>query len=148
VFFAGDAAGLCLPLTGEGIRPALLSGQLAGRLAARVLTRGLALPDALSAYSGLLTGPALMLTYGLLSAIERTMHLLPGAVLDLTSWHFGAGPLAARCQAAYWRVAPAEWLRPHAPTGEISSRALRSRPSVLGCTAAQKPASGEVLPVE
>lgn len=37
VFRVGDAAGQCIPLTGEGIRPALYFGTEAGRLAKRVL---------------------------------------------------------------------------------------------------------------
>ena len=44
VFLVGDAAGQCLPLTGEGIRPALVFGQAAGRLARRVLDGRSALP--------------------------------------------------------------------------------------------------------
>lgn len=36
MFVVGDAAGHCLPVSGEGIRPALVFGQVAGRLAERV----------------------------------------------------------------------------------------------------------------
>ena len=50
VFLVGDAAGQCLSLTGEGIRPALVFGQAAGRLARRSLDGQSALPEALSAY--------------------------------------------------------------------------------------------------
>ncbi len=111
-FLTGDAAGLCLPLTGEGIRPALVFGQIAGRLAARVLDRRLALDDALRAYAALLRDRRLALKFGVLAQVERRLHAMPGPILDATAWYFGAGPMAARCQAAYWRVAPAEWLRP------------------------------------
>lgn len=45
IFCVGDAAGQCLPLTGEGIRPALYFGAIAGRLARRVVT-GLLSEDA------------------------------------------------------------------------------------------------------
>ncbi len=112
VFLTGDAAGLCLPLTGEGIRPALVFGQIVGRLAARVLAGRLALDDALAAYAALIGDRRLALKYGVLARVERGMRRLPAAVIDATAWYFGAGPLAARCQVAYWRVAPAEWLRP------------------------------------
>jgi menaquinone-9 beta-reductase len=111
VFLAGDAAGLCLPLTGEGIRPALVFGQIAGRLAARVVDGGLALDDALATYAALVADRRLALKYGILAGVERWMRHLPVTLVDATAWYFGAGPLAARCQAAYWRVAPAEWLR-------------------------------------
>lgn len=50
VFRVGDAAGQCLPVTGEGIRPALVFGQLAGRLARRVLEDRSSLDGALRGY--------------------------------------------------------------------------------------------------
>ncbi|MFZ0217771.1 MAG: hypothetical protein WAM30_17720, partial [Candidatus Dormiibacterota bacterium] len=112
VFLTGDAAGLCLPLTGEGIRPALVFGQLAGRLGARVLDGDLPLPDALATYRRRATNRRLAVTYRVLATVERSLHRLPGPLLDATSWYFGGSPFAARCQTAYWRVAPAEWLRP------------------------------------
>lgn len=49
-FVVGDAAGQCLPLTGEGIRPALVWGQEAGRWARRVLDGTVDLDEALNAY--------------------------------------------------------------------------------------------------
>jgi flavin-dependent dehydrogenase len=112
VFLAGDAAGLCLPLTGEGIRPALGFGQIAGRLAARVLDGRLTLDDALRAYAALVDDRARTRIFGMLSQVERRMRGMPAPLIDATAWYVGAGPFAAQCQAAYWRVAPAEWLRP------------------------------------
>lgn len=50
VFRVGDAAGQCLPLTGEGIRPALYFGATAGRLARMVVTGLLSEEDALRLY--------------------------------------------------------------------------------------------------
>lgn len=52
VFVVGDAAGQCLPLSGEGICPALVWGQEAGRQAARVLRGEVSLDRALAAYRG------------------------------------------------------------------------------------------------
>ena len=50
ILCVGDAAGQCLPLTGEGIRPALYFGTLAGQLA-RAYTEGLlSEPQVLTAY--------------------------------------------------------------------------------------------------
>jgi flavin-dependent dehydrogenase len=51
VFRAGDAAGHCLPMTGEGIRQALYFGLAAGRLARRALNDELSLTQALSLYN-------------------------------------------------------------------------------------------------
>lgn len=112
VFMTGDAGGLCLPLTGEGIRPALVFGQIAGRLGARVLDGRLPLRTALDAYGDLVRERRRALKYGILGQVERRLRRLPAPVLDATTWYFGGSPLAARCQAAYWRIAPAEWLRP------------------------------------
>ena len=50
VFRIGDAAGQCIPLTGEGIRPALYFGAMAGRLVRRALDEEISLPTALHRY--------------------------------------------------------------------------------------------------
>ena len=53
VFAVGDAAGQCLPLTAEGIRPALYFGGECGRIAQRVLDGTLSLEAGLESYRGL-----------------------------------------------------------------------------------------------
>ncbi len=50
VFVVGDAAGMCLGLTGEGIRPALYFGEACGRIIRRALEEGRSLEDALREY--------------------------------------------------------------------------------------------------
>ncbi len=50
VFAVGDAAGHCLPLTAEGIRPALYFGAECGRIVQRVLDGTLSLEGGLEAY--------------------------------------------------------------------------------------------------
>ncbi len=50
LFAVGDAAGQCLPLTAEGIRPAVYFGNECGRLIQRVLDGRLTLEAALEAY--------------------------------------------------------------------------------------------------
>lgn len=50
VFVVGDAAGHCLPLTAEGIRPAIFFGQACGRIAQRVLDGALTLEQGLEDY--------------------------------------------------------------------------------------------------
>jgi len=50
VFRVGDAAGQCLPLTGEGIRPALYFGAALGRFVRGVLAGEMTEPGALKAY--------------------------------------------------------------------------------------------------
>jgi len=53
VFAVGDAAGQCLPLTAEGIRPALYFGSECGRIVPRVLDGALSLEAGLETYQRL-----------------------------------------------------------------------------------------------
>ncbi|OFX28684.1 MAG: hypothetical protein A2Z07_09185 [Armatimonadetes bacterium RBG_16_67_12] len=50
VFVAGDAAGHCLPLSGEGIRTAVLAGMRCGELIQQALDGRLSLAQAQAAY--------------------------------------------------------------------------------------------------
>jgi len=50
VFRVGDAAGQCIPLTGEGIRPAVYFGAVVARIAQKVLTGELPEQDAMTMY--------------------------------------------------------------------------------------------------
>lgn len=50
IFRVGDAAGQCLPLTGEGIRPAIYFGQACGSIIQEILDGGITLGDGLKNY--------------------------------------------------------------------------------------------------
>lgn len=50
IFLVGDSAGQCLPLTGEGIRPAIYFGQRCGDLLQRVISGERSLRQALQEY--------------------------------------------------------------------------------------------------
>ncbi len=50
IFRVGDAAGQCLPLTGEGIRPAIYFGQACGSIVQEILDGGISLEDGLKRY--------------------------------------------------------------------------------------------------
>ena len=50
VFLVGDAAGQCLAVSGEGIRPALFFGTILGRILGRVLEDELSVREAQKAY--------------------------------------------------------------------------------------------------
>lgn len=50
IFVVGDAAGHCLPVTGEGIRPALTFGTLCGRIVQQVISSRLTLSEGLARY--------------------------------------------------------------------------------------------------
>ena len=110
VFLVGDAAGQCLPVTGEGIRPALVYGQLAGRLAGRVLAGELELADALTGYRRAVL--AQRGGWAGLAALQRAALASPRLLPPALAWLFGAGPLARPAQRAYLRLAPPAILNP------------------------------------
>lgn len=103
VFAVGDAAGQCLPLTGEGIRPALVWGQAAGRQARRVLDGEASLDQALAGYRAEVL--ARRREYQILHALQAAAVKAPlGLVLRGTRTLTG-GRLARLAQDAYWRAA-------------------------------------------
>ena len=103
VFVVGDAAGQCLPLSGEGIRPALVWGQEAGRRAARVLRGEDSLDTALTAYRGQVL--AHRWQYRALEWLQAGMLQLPRRLLPFVLPLFTEGPLAGTAQRWYWDVA-------------------------------------------
>jgi flavin-dependent dehydrogenase len=75
VLLVGDAAGQCLGLTGEGIRPALFFGTHLGHLLRRVLDGQMDLEEAWRAYRRLVA--AHKPGYGLLCLAQRVVPRLP-----------------------------------------------------------------------
>src|SRR5260370_8950632 len=56
LFAVGDAAGQCLPLTAEGIRPALYFGVQCGRIVQQILDGRLGLQEGLDRYRAIVDG--------------------------------------------------------------------------------------------
>lgn len=79
VFRVGDSAGQCIPLTGEGIRPALYFGAAAGRLVRAVLDGELSEADALKRYKSFVERHKRV--YRVLLACQ---HIVPGLPLRPT----------------------------------------------------------------
>lgn len=102
VFRVGDAAGQCLPLTAEGIRPALYFGLAAGRLVRRVLDDELPLGQALLLYSDLVIEHRVY--YELLLVLQNWLTRLPvrltEAATRLVHWPRILKPV----MRAYWRA--------------------------------------------
>lgn len=98
MFVVGDAAGHCLPVSGEGIRPALVFGQLAGRLAERVRTGELALDQALSRYRAYVLSRRR--GYDALDRLQSVLDHMPDAAYSLLARAMAtrrAGGWAVRC---------------------------------------------------
>lgn len=83
VFAVGDAAGQCLPLTGEGIRPAVYFGGICGALVQSVIDGCLSLEDALEAYRRRVF--AHRRAYRMLRALQCAVQKMPGAWLGLVA---------------------------------------------------------------
>ena len=103
VFLVGDAAGQCLPLSGEGIRPALVFGYLAGGLCRRVLSGGLTLEEAQGAYRELVVRHRRR--YRILEGLQTVLGRVPRLSIRPLYWLFSSGPLAGPALSAYWSVA-------------------------------------------
>jgi flavin-dependent dehydrogenase len=94
VFVIGDAAGQCLPLSGEGIRTAVLAGDRCGALVQRVLEGGVTLVAAQAAYRDFVAADR-----------RRYRGLLAGNVLALglpRRWVGIAAALLARPALLRW----------------------------------------------
>jgi menaquinone-9 beta-reductase len=108
VFLVGDAAGLCLPVTGEGIRPALVLGYLAGRLGGQVLSRELTLEAAHSSYRKLVG--RYRRGYAALTALQGVLGKLPRFSIKTLYWLTASRPLVDILMPAYWSVASMDLL--------------------------------------
>jgi flavin-dependent dehydrogenase len=94
VFVVGDAAGQCLPFSGEGIRSAVWAGRVCGRLVRQVLDGELPASDAAAryiAYARRQRRRYRVLEWSTLAALA-----LPARVLGvLAAWASRPGPLRA-----------------------------------------------------
>ena len=135
VFVVGDAAGQCLPLSGEGIRPALVWGQEAGRQAVRVLRDEVSLDRALGVYRDQVL--ARRRQYRTLERLQAALLRAPLSLLPAGVKAFTGGPLSRAAQTSYWLVANPDMLQV-APGVMSSARVDAARTSV-------GPAAGQPL---
>jgi digeranylgeranylglycerophospholipid reductase len=110
MFLVGDAAGMCLPVSGEGIRPALVYGQLAGRLAERVRTGELTLDVALSRYRTYVMSRAK--GYRFLDRLQSVLNVLPDPLFSCFARTVGSRRVLPWAVRNYWKVADPDLLTP------------------------------------
>lgn len=110
MFVCGDAAGQCLPVSGEGIRPALVFGQLAGRLAERVRLGELRLDEALSRYRAYVLSRRR--GYRFLDRLQTILNLLPDPLFSLFARTIASDRVLPWAVSRYWRVADPNLLTP------------------------------------
>ncbi len=123
VCFAGDAAGHCLPLSGEGIRTALHFGGAAGRELRAVVAGDLTRDQALERYGAFSAGhkPVFELAYGLQWLVPR----LPPRLLTALLGVLGRPRLCRPAFAWYLRQAgpPVPAAAPAATTRRVAAAA-------------------------
>ena len=92
VFVVGDAAGHCLPLTGEGIRPAVLAGRVCGSALRDALDGRTTLDEAAARYRAFVMHQRRR--HHVLAWAARAAFVLPARVVGvLAAWIGRPGPL-------------------------------------------------------
>ncbi len=114
VFVVGDAAGHCLGLTGEGIRPALYFGEACGRTVERVLDGVLTLAQGLKEYADFVHAHAPF--YRLMSGAQWLLTRLPPGWITPLALAIGWDKLRQAVMNVYWHsIRPA----PGCPTATL-----------------------------
>jgi flavin-dependent dehydrogenase len=121
VFFAGDSAGHCLPLTAEGIRTALYFGLACGRELRDVLESRTTREQALSRYSAFSASHARYFR-GLLAAQRAVGLMTPTRAVSVMARAMESQRLARWTFNHYLEIAPPSFVHTHAHT--------RSRPAL------------------
>jgi flavin-dependent dehydrogenase len=117
VYFVGDSAGHCLPLSGEGIRTAFHFGLAAGREIAS------GRPDALARYAAFSASHARF--YGFALALQRAIPRIPPRAL--TAGLKALRPLSERMFSWYLAQAPAPGGWAGSAGGRLQARPAPSR---------------------
>ncbi|HEX9596720.1 MAG TPA: NAD(P)/FAD-dependent oxidoreductase [Anaerolineales bacterium] len=102
VFRVGDAAGQCLPFTGEGIRPALYFGAEAGRLARRVLDGEMRVDEALRRYRVFVEQHRPV--YRILLAAQKILPGLPMTWIEAVAGLAQPDPRIGAILRLYWEA--------------------------------------------
>ena len=132
VFFVGDSAGHCFPLSGEGIRTAFHFGLACGRELRAVLDGRSSREDALRAYAAF--SAAHRRAFGLALALQRLIPAVPPRLLTLALRAFGRQALIDRSFGWYLEQAHPRGVRPagggYAATGAAGAAdSLQAAPS-------------------
>ena len=125
IFFAGDSAGHCLPLSAEGIRTAFYFGVALGRELAAVLDGRRTHGDALRRYGAFSARRSWR--FRSLFASQQAVRHLHGAPMDSLVSLFGRRRLSHWAFGHYLRIAPPAFALP-APPAARGGAAVRPRP--------------------
>ena len=106
VFVVGDAAGMCLGLTGEGIRPALFFGEACGKIVRRVLEGELTLDAGLAEYRAFVK--ARHGFFKLFSSLQLMLNKMPALWIDSLASAIHQDNLRTWVLEKYWGLTR-EW---------------------------------------
>ncbi|HEY0515753.1 MAG TPA: NAD(P)/FAD-dependent oxidoreductase [Solirubrobacteraceae bacterium] len=136
VFFAGDSAGHCLPLTAEGIRTALYFGLACGRELRGVLADRQSRREALARYSSFSAAHARK--FAALLALQRAVgQITPSRAVTAIIAGFESRRLTRWAFNHYLEIAPPSFVRGGTSGGghSASARARRRMPSSIAGSA-------------
>jgi flavin-dependent dehydrogenase len=135
VFFAGDSAGHCLPLTAEGIRTALYFGIACGRELRDVVEGRRTRQEALARYSAFSASHARKFSW--LLAVQRAVgQITPSRAATALVAAFESRRLTRWAFDHYLQIAPPSFVRAGDPGGHSSSAfANRRMPSSMAGSA-------------
>jgi flavin-dependent dehydrogenase len=135
VFLVGDSAGQCLPLTGEGIRPAVYFGQRCGDLVQQYIEGKLSLDKALRAYRR--NVERFRVHYNFLSLAEHTLPRMPVPALRGLLRVLDIQAANRWCLRKYLEMMPLEpRLMASTPPGDQTEPAARATTRTSGIAAA------------
>jgi flavin-dependent dehydrogenase len=120
VFFTGDSAGQCLPLTAEGIRTALYYGIAVGRELRAVFAGRQSREEAIAAYSRL--HESHRRGFGLLLFFQRLIPWIPSRLLAPLFRIYRSQPLVNLTFNGYLKIAPPGFAASPAPEGRLEER--------------------------
>jgi flavin-dependent dehydrogenase len=118
VFFVGDSAGHCLPMTAEGIRTAFYFGMYLGRELAAVLDGRQDAGAALARYGDFSAGHRL--TFDCMYAAQQSVRRLHGPAMDGLVRAFGRRGLSHWAFRHYLDIAPPSAALPAPPAGRAA----------------------------
>ncbi len=127
-FVVGDAAGHCLPVTGEGIRPALVYGQIAGRLAELARRGDLTLPEALSRYRAVVRSHSR--GYRILDRLQVVLGRLPDPMFEGFGRYVASERFQPWARRVYWKVADPDLLTAEPSLEPLPPAALGERSAI------------------
>lgn len=91
VFMVGDSAGQCIPLTGEGIRPAIVFGQKCGEIIEEILEGKITLETGFGKYRDFVL--AKKFPYEIMYSVQRFLTSLPERPFWLSAWLVSKKPV-------------------------------------------------------